>query len=100
MEMSRGFISISSQRTRLWLRRAWGHFFDWTDTVNSGAQHFLLVEYATQHWVDHARFGNVSLWVRDASKLHFAAWLQMHDIDEDWVSHLVSNAMAVPHSIM
>ena len=63
-------------------QRAWGHFFDWMDAVNSGAQHFLLVEYAAQHSVDHARFENVSLWVRDASKLHFASWLQMHDIDE------------------
>ena len=60
-------------------------------TANSGAQHFPLVEYAAQHWVDHARFENVSSRVRDgmddlfdSSKPHFAAWLRVHDLDEDW----------------
>ena len=50
-----------------------------------------LVKYAAQHWVDHAQFGNVSSCVRngmddlfDSSKPHFAAWLQVHDIDQDW----------------
>ena len=50
-----------------------------------------LIEYAAQHWVDHAQFENVSLRVRggmddlfDSSKPHFAAWLRVHDIDERW----------------
>jgi hypothetical protein len=54
-----------------------------------------LVEYAAQHWVDHAQFEEVSSRVRegmddlfDSSKPYFAAWLQMHNIeyniDEDW----------------
>ena len=50
-----------------------------------------LVKYAAQYWANHARFENVSSRVRegmndlfDNSKPHFAAWLQVHDIDEHW----------------
>ena len=57
----------------------------------SNAKDSPLVNYAAQHWVDHAQFENVSSHVReamddifDSSKPHFAAWLQAYDIDEDW----------------
>jgi ankyrin repeat protein len=50
-----------------------------------------LIKYAAQHWVDHAQFENVSSRVRDgmndlfdSSKPHFAAWVRVYDIDEDW----------------
>ena len=50
-----------------------------------------LVKYAAEHWVAHAQFEKVSSRVRegmddlfDSSKLHFAAWLQVHDIDKRW----------------
>jgi hypothetical protein len=49
---------------------------------------FPLARYAAEHWVDHARFENVSSHIRegmeelfDPDKPHFAAWLQVHDID-------------------
>ena len=49
---------------------------------------FPLARYAAEHWVDHARFENVSSHIReemealfDPNKPHFAAWLQVHDID-------------------
>ena len=58
---------------------------------DSDAKVSPLVKYAAKHWVDHAQFGKVSSRVRggmndlfDSSKPHFAAWLQVHDIDEDW----------------
>ena len=58
---------------------------------DSGAEEFPLVEYAAGHWVEHARFENVSSRVRDGmddlfdtSKLHFVVWLQVHDIDKAW----------------
>jgi ankyrin repeat protein len=48
-----------------------------------------LVEYAAEHWVDHAQFEKVSSRVRsgmdalfDSSKSHFAAWLRVHNIDK------------------
>jgi hypothetical protein len=43
---------------------------------------FPLAGYAAQHWVDHARFGNVTSIIKggigylfDADRPHFAAWL-------------------------
>ena len=52
-----------------------------------------LAKYAAQHWVDHAQFEQVSSRVRegmedlfDGFKPHFAAWLQVHDIDKRWES--------------
>jgi ankyrin repeat protein len=58
---------------------------------NGGSKELPLVEYAAQHWVEHAQFENVSSRVRsgmdylfDGSKPHFAAWLRTHDIDERW----------------
>ena len=60
---------------------------------NGDAKLSPLINYAAQHWVDHAQFENVSSHVRDSmedlfdsSKPHFAAWLQVHDIDEPWSS--------------
>jgi ankyrin repeat protein len=57
----------------------------------NGSKGFPLVEYAAQHWVEHARFKDVSLRVRDGmddlfdnSKPHFMAWLRTHDMDERW----------------
>ena len=56
---------------------------------NDSSKGFPLVEYAAQHWVEHAQFESVSLRVQDGmddlfdrSKSHFAAWLRVHDLDE------------------
>ena len=53
--------------------------------------HFPLAPYAARHWIDHARFRNVSAHVEevmkrlfDSAKPHFAAWVWLHDIDQDW----------------
>ena len=58
---------------------------------NSDAKKSPLIKYAAEHWVDHAQFEEVSsrVWggmddLFDNSKPHFAAWLKVHDIDEDW----------------
>ena len=60
-------------------------------TGNNGSKGFPLVEYAARHWVEHAQFEGVSsrVWdgmvdLFDNSKPHFAAWLQVHDMDERW----------------
>jgi ankyrin repeat protein len=49
---------------------------------------FPLAQYAAEHWVDHARFENVSFLIRegmerlfDPDKPYFATWLHVHDID-------------------
>ena len=58
---------------------------------NGGAKGSPLVNYAAEHWVEHAQFENVSSRVGDGmddlfdvSKPHFAAWLRVHDIDKRW----------------
>ena len=47
-----------------------------------------LAEYAAEHWVTHAKYENVSSYLRkgmeylfDPDKPYFAAWQQLHDID-------------------
>ena len=69
---------------------------------NSDIERSPLVEYAAQHWVDHAQFDKVSSRVRtgmdelfDTSKPHFAAWLRVHDIDELWSGFGWSRATGV-----
>ena len=50
---------------------------------------FPLARYASRHWVEHAQFGVVSSQIEDGLRLlfdparpYFAAWLQLHDIDD------------------
>jgi hypothetical protein len=51
---------------------------------------FPLAFYAAQHWVDHARIGDVvSLQdamerLFDPRKPHLAAWVSIHDMDRGW----------------
>ncbi len=62
-------------------------FDELVDEDNVGNK-FPLAQYALEHWVDHARFENVSSHIREEMKLlfdpdnpYFASWLQVHDID-------------------
>ena len=60
------------------------------DRINrDNIKEFPLARYAAQHWVDHARFGNVSSIIKgemeclfDADRPHFAAWLWICNEDE------------------
>ena len=54
-----------------------------------------LYEYAAQHWVYHAKAGNVSLHIEygmrrlfDPAKPYFTAWLNSYDPDIEWTSFL------------
>ena len=51
-------------------------------------ERFPLTEYAAEHWVDHARFEDVSRTVEDGikrlfdpNKYHFSVWLWIHDLE-------------------
>ncbi|KAF8261052.1 hypothetical protein EI94DRAFT_1667502 [Lactarius quietus] len=62
-----------------------------------------LAKYAAQHWVDHAQFEKVSSRVRDgmddlfdSSKPHFAAWLQVYNIDKNWWGFNSSGVVGLP----
>ena len=50
-----------------------------------------LIEYAARHWVDHARFEDVPLRIRDAmeyffdaDKPHWTAWCRVQMVDVSW----------------
>jgi ankyrin repeat protein len=56
---------------------------------------FPLAEYAAKHWVEHARFEDVSSYIGDGmgllfdkDKPHFATWVWVSDIDLDGESHI------------
>ncbi|KAH8983538.1 ankyrin repeat-containing domain protein [Lactarius akahatsu] len=61
------------------------------------------VRYAAEHWVSHAQVGSVSLHVTsrmktlfDLDKPHFAAWVQIHDIDQPWDWDSLRDSTAKP----
>ena len=52
---------------------------------------FHLAEYAAEHWMDHARYENVSSKVQDGMKLlfdpsksHFSTWVWICDPEDPW----------------
>ena len=58
---------------------------------HSDAKVSPLVQYAAEHWVEHAQLEKVSSRLRDgmddlfdSSKPQFAAWLRVHDLDSGW----------------
>ena len=61
------------------------------DRINrDNIKDFPLARYAAEHWVDHARFENVSSLIKaemeclfDPDKPHFAAWLWIYNEDQD-----------------
>ena len=63
---------------------------------------FPLAKYAAEHWVEHARFENVSSYIKDgmerlfdASKPHYATWLWVYN--EDRYGHsIISMRTMVP----
>ena len=64
---------------------------DGNSNNNQVAGIFPLAKYASQHWVEHAQFGMVTLRIEDSmrrlfdsTKPYFAAWLQLHDMDDPW----------------
>ena len=62
-----------------------------------------LAAYAARHWVDHAQFDGVERRITngmrllfDPAKPHFAAWLQLHDIDDGWYRFRDYNVTEAP----
>jgi hypothetical protein len=60
---------------------------------------FPLAQYAAEHRVEHARFEDVASRVKDGmetlfdpDKPHFAAWLGIYDMDNDWPFSLDSGS--------
>ncbi|KAN0134769.1 hypothetical protein V8E53_007554 [Lactarius tabidus] len=62
---------------------------DGVDDVKAKRSPFI--EYAAEHWVDHAQFEKVSTHIEDGMRLlfdpvkpHFGVWIWVYDIDSAW----------------
>jgi hypothetical protein len=90
-DVSRFYIDLSAAHTIL-AQACLGTLLQLDEHMDNSARKGLpLVEYAAQHWMEHAQFTKVSSRVQegmddlfDSSKRHFAAWLQVHDMDKRW----------------
>ena len=70
-----------------------------SDYIYVAKIHFPLSDYATEHWVDHAQFENVSSRVEDGlqrlfdpGKPYISAWLESYDIDKQWWSFIMGES--------
>ena len=90
-DFSRFYVDLNAAHTIL-AQACLGTLLRLDDHVSKiDSEGFPLVEYAAQHWVEHAQFENVSSLVRDgmddlfdSSKTHFGLWLRVYDMDERW----------------
>ena len=64
---------------------------------------FPLAHYATQHWLDHAKFDNESQYIRDGIRLlldpsrpHFSTWISLYDADDYLLSQPQSKSSSKP----
>jgi hypothetical protein len=86
--ISRYHVSMTSAHT-LVARVCLGTLLHLPEDVTSDSlQKFPLAEYAAEHWVDHARFEDVSRNVEDGMKelfdprkSHLAVWVWIHDLE-------------------
>src|SRR6266403_1876410 len=72
------------------------------DAINQ----FPIAPYAARHWMDHAKFRNVSSQVEDvmerlfdSAKPHFAAWIWLYDIDHYWVDPMSEIRPTQPEAV-
>src|SRR6266481_5298078 len=72
------------------------------DAINQ----FPLAPYAARHWMDHAKFRNVSSQVEDvmerlfdSAKPHFAAWIWLYDIDRYWMDPMSKIRPTQPEAV-
>jgi len=64
------------------------------DITKDKLENFPLVEYAAEHWIEHARFDGVSQNTEegmkqlfDGNKLHLAVWVWIHDPIRTWMRY-------------
>ena len=89
-DVSRFYIDLDAAHT-IMARACLGILLRLDEHADDGSRkEFPLAGYAAEHWAEHARLDAVAPRVRDGtddlfdtSKPHFAAWLRVHDLDED-----------------
>ena len=60
-------------------------------TDEESIRNYPLADYAARHWLDHCKFGDVTMAIQDATKYlfdrarpHFSAWIWIYDVDDPW----------------
>ena len=94
-DVSHRHISLEPAHTLL-AQACLGTLLSLDDTKDGGSESadrnrsLPMAGYAAEHWMAHARVDKVSSRVQggmeqlfDASKPHFSAWIQLHDVDDD-----------------
>ena len=67
---------------------------------------FRLAKYAAEHWVEHARFEDVSSYIRDGMDLlfekdkpHFAIWVWVYNMDEYCEEYFFTDVPGQPDAV-
>ena len=68
-------------------------------------EHSPLALYAARHWIEHAKFGDVSSHIKDIifrlfdpDRPHFRAWIWLYDMDRRWENHMSTTHPTWPHA--
>ena len=77
-----------------------GLLLEFDDHSDQGSiRNYPLADYAARHWLDHCKFGDVTIAIQVATKFlfdrarpHFSAWIWIYDIDDPW-----RNSMPTKH---
>ena len=96
-DVSRFYIDLDAAHT-IMAQACLGILLRLDEHADDGSRKgFPLVGYAAEHWAEHARLDAVAPRVRDGtddlfdtSKPHFAAWLQVLDLNEYWSDFYLS----------
>ena len=83
------FRVLPKQAHTLLARACLGVLLQLDYSIDKTIKNFPLARYAAQHWVDHARFEDVSSYIRDGmcrlfnkDKPHLGAWLWVYHRDQ------------------
>jgi Ankyrin repeats (3 copies)/Ankyrin repeats (many copies) len=87
-DISRYYIPLESAHTIL-AQACLGVLLRLDDRIDRNTiNYFPLAEYAADHWVEHAQFGDVASYIKagieslfDVNKPHFATWLWIYNSD-------------------
>lgn len=95
--ISRYHVSMTSAHTTL-AQACLGVLLHLDESITGASlEYFPLSKYASRHWVDHARFGNVASIVHDGikrlfdpSKSHLSVWTWIYDPEDNQSRYLHS----------
>jgi ankyrin repeat protein len=74
-------------------------------TDEESIRNYPLADYAARHWLDHCKFGDVTVAIQDATKYlfdrarpHFSAWIWVYDIDDPYRNSVPTTHPELPEA--